>query len=43
MDSPLVRAGRVAFRRRGLLLRTGFRYVDTFFKWYNFTGMVAVK
>ena len=28
---------------RELLLRTGFRYVDTFFKWYNFCGMVAVK
>ena len=26
-----------------LLLRSGFRYVDTFFKWYNFCGMVAVK
>ncbi len=28
---------------RELLIKTGFRYVDTFFKWYNFTGMVAVK
>jgi tRNA (cmo5U34)-methyltransferase len=28
---------------RELLLRTGFRYVDVFFKWYNFCGMVAVK
>jgi tRNA (cmo5U34)-methyltransferase len=28
---------------RELLLNTGFRYVDTFFKWYNFSGMVAVK
>ena len=28
---------------RELLLRSGFRYVDTFFKWYNFCGMVAVK
>lgn len=28
---------------REMLLRTGFRYVDVFFKWYNFTGMVAVK
>jgi len=28
---------------RELLLRTGYRYVDTFFKWYNFCGMVAVK
>jgi len=26
-----------------LLLRTGFRHVETFFKWYNFCGMVAVK
>jgi len=26
-----------------LLRRTGFRYVDTFFKWYNFCGIVAVK
>jgi tRNA (cmo5U34)-methyltransferase len=26
-----------------LLLSTGFRYVDTFFKWYNFSGMIAVK
>jgi tRNA (cmo5U34)-methyltransferase len=28
---------------RELLLRTGYRYVDVFFKWYNFCGMVAVK
>ena len=28
---------------RELLLRSGFRYVDTFFKWYNFSAMVAVK
>jgi tRNA (cmo5U34)-methyltransferase len=28
---------------RELLLRTGFKYVDVFFKWYNFTGLVAVK
>jgi tRNA (cmo5U34)-methyltransferase len=28
---------------RELLLRTGFRSVDVFFKWYNFCGMVAVK
>jgi tRNA (cmo5U34)-methyltransferase len=28
---------------RELLLTTGFRYVDTFFKWYNFSGMIAVK
>jgi tRNA (cmo5U34)-methyltransferase len=28
---------------RELLLRTGFRYVDVFFKWYNFCAMVAVK
>lgn len=28
---------------RELLLRTGFRYVDTFFKWYNFCGLIAVK
>jgi len=28
---------------RELLLRSGFRYVDTFFKWYNFSGIVAVK
>ena len=28
---------------RELLLATGFRHVDVFFKWYNFTGLVAVK
>jgi tRNA (cmo5U34)-methyltransferase len=28
---------------RELLHATGFRYVDTFFKWYNFSGMIAVK
>jgi len=28
---------------REMLLRTGFRYVDTFFKWYNFCGIIAVK
>lgn len=28
---------------REMLLRQGFRYVDVFFKWYNFCGMVAVK
>lgn len=28
---------------RDLLLRTGFRYVDVFFKWYNFCGIVALK
>jgi tRNA (cmo5U34)-methyltransferase len=28
---------------RDLLLRTGFRYVDAFFKWYNFCGLIAVK
>lgn len=28
---------------RELLLRTGYRYVDVFFKWYNFCGIVAVK
>jgi len=28
---------------RELLLKTGFRYVDVFFKWYNFCGLVAVK
>mgnify|MGYP001611486820 FL=1 len=26
-----------------LLLKEGFRYCDVFFKWYNFSGMVAVK
>jgi tRNA (cmo5U34)-methyltransferase len=28
---------------RELLLKSGFRFVETFFKWYNFSGMVAVK
>ena len=28
---------------RELLIKCGFRYVDVFFKWYNFSGMVAVK
>ena len=28
---------------RQLLLSSGFRYVETFFKWYNFSGLVAVK
>lgn len=28
---------------RELLLDTGFRHVDVFFKWYNFCGIVAVK
>src|SRR5258705_3397921 len=28
---------------REMLLRAGFRYVDVFFKWYNFCGLVAVK
>jgi len=28
---------------REMLLRTGFRFVDTFFKWYNFCGIIAVK
>jgi len=28
---------------REMLLRAGFRYCDVFFKWYNFSGMVAVK
>ncbi len=28
---------------REMLLRTGFRYCDVFFKWYNFCGMIAVK
>lgn len=28
---------------REMLLKTGFRYVETFFKWYNFCGMVAIK
>ena len=28
---------------RELLHGQGFRYVDVFFKWYNFCGMLAVK
>jgi tRNA (cmo5U34)-methyltransferase len=28
---------------REMLLRAGFRYCDVFFKWYNFTGIIAVK
>ena len=28
---------------REMLLRSGFRYTDTFFKWYNFGGIIAVK
>ena len=28
---------------RELLLRTGFRYCDVFFKWYNFCGIIALK
>ena len=28
---------------REMLMRAGFRYCDTFFKWYNFCGMIAVK
>ncbi len=28
---------------REMLLRAGFRYCDTFFKWYNFSGIIAVK
>ena len=28
---------------REMLLHTGFRYCDTFFKWYNFCGLIAVK
>jgi len=28
---------------RELLLETGFRHVDVFFKWYNFCGIIAVK
>jgi len=28
---------------RELFLRTGFRLFDVFFKWYNFSGMIAVK
>jgi tRNA (cmo5U34)-methyltransferase len=28
---------------REMLLRAGFRYCDVFFKWYNFSGIIAVK
>jgi tRNA (cmo5U34)-methyltransferase len=28
---------------REMLLRAHFRYVDVFFKWYNFCGLIAVK
>jgi tRNA (cmo5U34)-methyltransferase len=28
---------------RELLLRSGFRHVQEFFRWYNFCGMIAVK
>ena len=28
---------------RELLREVGFRHIDVFFKWYNFTGVVAVK
>jgi tRNA (cmo5U34)-methyltransferase len=28
---------------RELLLKSGFRAVDVFFKWYNFAGIVAIK
>jgi tRNA (cmo5U34)-methyltransferase len=28
---------------REMLLRTGFRYCDVFFQWYNFCGMIALK
>jgi len=28
---------------RDLLLRTGFRCVESFFRWYNFGGLVALK
>jgi tRNA (cmo5U34)-methyltransferase len=28
---------------REMLLQAGFRYCDVFFKWYNFSGIVAVK
>src|SRR4030095_16379214 len=28
---------------REMLLRAGFRYCDVFFKWYNFSGIVALK
>lgn len=28
---------------RELLFNKGFRHVETFFKWYNFCGMIAIK
>lgn len=28
---------------REMLIRSGFRYCDVFFKWYNFCGIIAVK
>jgi tRNA (cmo5U34)-methyltransferase len=28
---------------REMLLRAGFRYCEVFFKWYNFSGIIAVK
>lgn len=28
---------------REMLLRAGFRYCDVFFKWYNFSAIIAVK
>ncbi len=28
---------------REMLLSKGFKYCETFFKWYNFSGMIAVK
>jgi len=28
---------------REMILRAGFRYCEVFFKWYNFSGIVAVK
>jgi len=28
---------------RDLLLQAGFRYCDVFFKWYNFSAMIAIK
>ena len=28
---------------RDLLLQTGFRSVEEFFRWYNFSGVIAVK
>jgi tRNA (cmo5U34)-methyltransferase len=28
---------------REMILNKGFRYCETFFKWYNFAGIVAIK